>query len=231
MENIYFEEGLFSIPEKTKELVTDCISKFNESFSNDEDAVRAVFSLPCDSEGVVLARVVVLNQLYSTRLNSNPPKNSNNSEQKVACDVRLMAKLLYESQFEGNTDFSKIQKKEDVKLVKNWIENMSAELQKKGKSRSYSFLTKYCSWHFATSKENTFSIPIYDSYVGEMIYRIYKDKEIEYDKNITRSSLEDYSVFFEVVEHFRTTLNVFTGENYNSKQIDQFLWYYGKNRL
>lgn len=86
-----------------------------------------------------------------------------------------------------------------------------------GKQKNfYSFATKYCSHH------NPEDYPIYDSYVDEVLRFFRKKDKFAVFKNI---ELKDYARFKEILIAFQTFYNL---EQYNLKQIDQFLWLFGK---
>ena len=80
----------------------------------------------------------------------------------------------------------------------------------------YSFATKYCSFH------NPDAFPIYDSYVGKVLV-YYRDKL--HFSNFRDCDLKDYSIFKRVIGDFR---HCFGLEKYSVKQLDQFLWQFGK---
>ena len=76
----------------------------------------------------------------------------------------------------------------------------------------YSFATKYCSWH------NFPAYPIYDSFV---------DKSLRHFNCVT-GDLRVYQNLKASVDCFRTQNGVM---QFTYKQIDKFLWLYGKEEL
>jgi len=81
-----------------------------------------------------------------------------------------------------------------------------APLSIRGKTRrNYSFASKYCSWHVPDA------YPIYDSFVEQLIWAYY--------------DLQSYPRYKEVVEAFR---NHYRLTRFNFKELDKFLWLYGK---
>ncbi|PHI17946.1 hypothetical protein CEQ90_20500 [Lewinellaceae bacterium SD302] len=80
----------------------------------------------------------------------------------------------------------------------------------------YSFATKYCSWH------NQNKYPIYDSFV-EKILVAYNNQDSFSDFN--KSDLKSYYKFKDVINDFITFYKL---EEFNTKQLDKFLWKYGK---
>ena len=80
----------------------------------------------------------------------------------------------------------------------------------------YSFATKYCSHH------NPIEYPIYDSYVEKVLkYFRKKDKFADF-KN---ADLKDYQHFKQILLTFRSYYGL---EEFNIKEIDQYLWQLGK---
>jgi hypothetical protein len=80
----------------------------------------------------------------------------------------------------------------------------------------FSFATKYCSHH------NPIDYPIFDSYVEKiLIYFRDKDKFSDFKTD----DLRNFIVFKQAVIDFR---NVYQLQEFNLKQIDQYLWQFGK---
>lgn len=87
-----------------------------------------------------------------------------------------------------------------------------------GKSRQvFSFATKYCSWH---DQDN---YPLYDFYVDKLLmaYRS-KDKFAVFAK----IDLRRYASYKIAVSSFRDHYDL---NEYSFKQLDKFLWLYGKH--
>ena len=100
----------------------------------------------------------------------------------------------------------------DVTLV-NEIQNVTIN----GVTRKfYSFSTKYCSHH--NSKE----YPIYDSYVEKVLKYFRKTDKFFNFKN---ADLKDYQEFKNIIIAFREYYGL---EEFNLKEIDQYLWQLGK---
>ena len=100
----------------------------------------------------------------------------------------------------------------DVTLV-NEIQNVTIN----GVTRKfYSFSTKYCSHH--NSKE----YPIYDSYVEKVLKYFRKTDKFSNFKN---ADLKDYQKFKNIIIAFREYYGL---EEFNLKEIDQYLWQLGK---
>lgn len=101
----------------------------------------------------------------------------------------------------------------DVNLVRD-IQYVQYE---KGIKNFYSFATKYCSHH------KPLDYPIYDSYVDLVLRHFRKCDEFSIFQD---SDLKDYPKFKNILLDFQS----FYGLNdYNLKQIDQYLWLLGKD--
>lgn len=81
----------------------------------------------------------------------------------------------------------------------------------------YSFATKYCSHH------NPKDYPIYDSYVDAVLKYF---KVVSGFSNFSSSDLKNYSCFKNILCEFKKFYKL---DNYNLKQIDQYLWQLGKD--
>jgi len=84
------------------------------------------------------------------------------------------------------------------------------------KRRNYSFASKYCSWH------NPDDYPIYDSFVENLIWKYQK---LEKFSDFERNDLQDYPKYRKIIETFSRQYQL-TG--YGFKDLDKFLWLYGK---
>lgn len=80
----------------------------------------------------------------------------------------------------------------------------------------YSFATKYCSHH------NPLAFPIYDDYVGKVLYQFMKQ---DHFISFKQSDLKDYQKFYNVLLGFRSFYGL---EKYSLKEIDKYLWQLGK---
>ena len=100
----------------------------------------------------------------------------------------------------------------DVTLVKE-IQNVTIN----GVTRKfYSFSTKYCSHH------NPNEYPIYDSYVEKVLKYFRKTDKFF---NLKNADLKDYQEFKNIIIAFREYYGL---EEFNLKEIDQYLWQLGK---
>ena len=103
-------------------------------------------------------------------------------------------------------------KQGDVTLV-NEIQNVTIN----GVTRKfYSFSTKYCSHH------NPNEYPIYDSYVEKVLKYFRKTDKFF---NLKNADLKDYQEFKNIIIAFREYYGL---EEFNLKEIDQYLWQLGK---
>lgn len=85
-----------------------------------------------------------------------------------------------------------------------------------GKIEHYSFATKYCSFH------NSDAFPIYDSYVDKILQYYRNQEGFSAFKN---SDLKNYPHFKRILSDFR---HYFGLEKYTTKELDQYLWQFGK---
>lgn len=85
--------------------------------------------------------------------------------------------------------------------------------------RFYSFATKYCSFH------NPENYPIYDSFASKTLLAYGRQDQFD---NFTRQNLRDYPRFKEIVESFRRSYHL---ENISFRQIDHFLYLYGRELI
>ena len=86
-----------------------------------------------------------------------------------------------------------------------------------GDRQFYSFATKYCSWH------NREAYPIYDGFVHKVLVAYQKSNPFSSFKN---PDLKDFNKFKDVIIDFRNMYNL---KMYGLKEIDKFLWIYGKD--
>lgn len=86
-----------------------------------------------------------------------------------------------------------------------------------GKEKNfYSFATKYCSQH------NSEDFPIYDKYVDQTLVELNKSYPFY---SFKKSELRYYPLFKEIVLAFQKHFGL---EAFSLKQIDTYLWQYGK---
>ena len=112
-----------------------------------------------------------------------------------------------------------------IEIIKNCNEN--GDIRKKlvdyiacinkesGGSYIYSFATKFCSFML----EDTF--PIFDSIVSTLVWKYLKEKGIK----CSHDKMGDYGYYLDRYSDF---INQYDLEGYTYKNIDVFLWLYGK---
>ena len=197
-----------TLEEPTNDLIQMCIDIFNGEEKDNEAVVRLMFTTfdnnSCDA---ILAKVIVLNNRYSTRLNDSQTNNSD----KV--DIFTMAQFI----LNNNKVFDNPLTTEND--VIDWVDNARDYFKSKGKDSPYSFLTKYCAWSF-----QKLDIPIYDSHAKAMLFHI--NELYKYHDSFTKTKIEngDYKFYCEVYDKFAKEHG--NGKNY--KDIDKYLWMYAK---
>jgi hypothetical protein len=82
--------------------------------------------------------------------------------------------------------------------------------------RLYSFATKYCSHH------NPNAYPIYDSYVDKVLCYF---RNVDCFIDFRSDDLRNYQKFKSILMQFREFYGL---ENYGLKEIDKYLWQFGK---
>ena len=80
----------------------------------------------------------------------------------------------------------------------------------------YSFATKYCNWH------NQEKYAIYDQFVEKTLVAYKKQFHFSDFKTV---DLKDFNRFISIISEF---IVFFKLSDYNLKEIDKFLWIYGK---
>ncbi|MEN8248904.1 MAG: hypothetical protein ABFS32_08225 [Bacteroidota bacterium] len=80
----------------------------------------------------------------------------------------------------------------------------------------YSFATKYCNWH------NQESYAIFDSFVEKVLLAYRKQDSFSVFRN---SEMKDFSKFKGIILDF---IEYYELTEFNLKEIDKFLWIYGK---
>lgn len=104
----------------------------------------------------------------------------------------------------------------DEKLVN---ELMGVDYMINGKASHtdhYSFASKYCSFH------NSDAFPIYDSYVDAILWHY---RNLEHFSIFNRNELKDYPKFKRIIKAFQQHFGL---KKYTVKQLDQYLWQFGK---
>ncbi len=111
-------------------------------------------------------------------------------------------------------------KQGDPNLVNNIASGHGIRTTKYNTERNfYSFATKYCNWH---NQEN---YALYDSFV-EKVLLAYKRKDNFSD--FRQTDLKEFIKFKKIIHDF---INYYGLTKYNLKEIDKFLWFYGKKKF
>jgi hypothetical protein len=97
------------------------------------------------------------------------------------------------------------------------VENIALLTIRGDSRRHYSFATKYCSMHYPEL------FPIYDSKVDEILRAYRRDFKFA---SFNNSDLKEYGRFREIIFSFQS---FFSLANFTYKEIDKFLWFYGKD--
>ena len=84
-----------------------------------------------------------------------------------------------------------------------------------------SFASKYCSWH----RPDVY--PIYDSIVSKLIWAYQKSCSFADFKRYELIDWPDYPRYAEIIGQFRDHFGL---NDFSFKELDEFLWLYGKNR-
>ena len=202
----------------TPDLIDKKIKEFDNNEQLNEKALELLFNTfkSNTDEKEILLKVVTLNNRYSAGLTDNFLSKEKcdiyeKENKRKPTNVIVMTKHIAEIESQQNY-FS--EEDDSISIVK--------ELRHiEGYQDSYSFATKYVAWTFRDK-----NIPIVDGYVKKLLYSINKkSKEACFYEKLTWKDLEDYSTYCEVyksfVEHFKL-------DKYSYKQIDKYLWLYGK---
>ncbi len=201
-------------------VVQECISLFDCQEKDKENTTKYIFSnLSNNKLEIVLAKVVVLNEFYSTQLNSNPPIEIK-KDHSYHMDVVSMAKhIIAWDKFDEYCCSADIEKRQEAV---NYIRCGDSDYREPYHKEAYSFATKYCSWH------NPNGFPIVDSYSRGMIYYLNRNLNF-YKRVLTQESLNVYSVFCEAYDALSLYLQN-RDKQFEYRDIDKFLWYYGKKQ-
>ncbi len=215
-----YHKDFYTYPEHEYELNLDKGEKTDNKLR--EDLLEDVFkNSKNDVLLEVLKKVTLLDNFYRTRI----PKNN---IVPIARHIVYLEidKYLYTNPI--NTDLvNKIAyqqtkyKTKDFKTDKEVYKDLQIKI-----NHVYSFASKYCSWHNS-------EYPIADSYSKGMLYYINKAEAFyKDDKNElpSKSSLNDYKVFFDMYMAFKKTY--FDGmSDITNKVIDTYLWKYAQNKI
>lgn len=190
--------------EISKELVEKYMKAFDEEFSYQEECLKYLFkNAKNDNEFDIAARVVMLDTFYSTQIHRfNPIDGIQNLVERIK-NIKDLDKRLSSEE----TDFELYDE---------------IAISKSGDRNAWSFASKFLSF------SNPNNYPIMDSYNREMLWEFHANGcDFEYDE----CSYTDYATFCRNMKSFKEFVNERLGTSYSLKEIDMFLWQYGKSKL
>ena len=116
--------------------------------------------------------------------------------------------------FQNNNLLSKIKNAQDLQEIIYCVYEIAINDKKADAKNAYiySFATKFCN-------RINHAFPIYDSYVAGLLYHY------SYDNKFTQASLGNYKRFYDTYEKFVKDYKL---NEFNFKEIDIFMWTYGK---
>ena len=215
------------------ETINNTIAKFESSEGTKERVLNKFFSNTCNKNlDDVLVKVTLLNAFYSTQLYNNP---ATNSQKKHHADILSMAQHIANKQPDFDKWLYSDNWKDNLKAVdyiafgdSEWVKRNDPK-EKNAINDALSFATKYCNWHCPDK------YPIVDAIAKGMIYYLCKDKQSSlyeslYDKNLIQKDLNDYKRFCEKFNSFRELVSERDNREYSVKDIDKYLWQYGKDQ-
>ena len=203
----------------TPDLIDKKIKEFDNNEQLNEKALELLFNTfkSNTDEKEILLKVVTLNNRYSAGLTDNFLNKEKcdiyeRENKRKPTNVIVMTKHIAEIESQHHCFSSK---EPDPIFIVKILRNIE------GYQDSYSFATKYVAWTFRDK-----NIPIVDGYVKKLLYSINKkSKEACFYEKLTWNDLEDYLTYCKVYELF---VKHFKLEKYSYKQIDKYLWLYGK---
>lgn len=201
--------------ELSEEIINSYIERFKTAECLKEQVLEDVFSHKTNNNlESVLKKVTLLNSFYSTQLFNN---SASNVGKKHQADIVSMARHIADEE-EFDKWLSSDDWKENLKAVNYIAFDSSDHIQRDVIHASLSFASKYCSWHYPEK------YPIIDSISKGMLYYINRSKELVEEK-VTRDSLNNYKLFCDLFDALKHQLD----DRYSVKELDMFLWQYGKD--
>lgn len=201
--------------------IDEIIGRFEEKEKYKEAVLKEIFEKYKTNKNLneVLIKVTVLNSLYSAGLNNNDGKKT--------IDVVTMARHIQaKSRLDDWLD------SEDEEVLYNayyYIACGSSEIRSDSYNNCYAFASKYCSWQ----RPEVF--PIMDSRAKKNLYQFIKNNDITISSNqkidrLGKDDFYDYKMFWQICKEFKEFVNSnYVGEKeYTIKDIDKFLWQYGR---
>lgn len=197
--------------EPTVEFAKTKIVDFDNNEKLNEKVLEKVFNpdvLNNQSKENILARVIILDRLYSTRLNDYETDKPNTKP-----SIKEVTEIIYGFELDGR--FNSCRNTKDViELVEDFLKCFN------GKQNPYSFITKYCSFRLTG-----LSVPIQDSFVKGLLYYYNECEEYRFRERFKQIEIKDYSFFCKVYYRFVDNYKL---DELSTKSIDKFLWMYAK---
>lgn len=225
--DIAINDFISRIEQDGSEFVDGIIERFDDQEQLKESSLDMLFRQSGDYvEDIrkVLIKVTCLNVFYSTRLNSNPPKDAH--ERKLAVDIETMARHISRlNETQGLQELIADGRTEAIELIR-WIPDKGTNAY----TDAYSFATKYCSWH------NPEAYPIVDGYSKAMVYHLFLKlfgPTIDH-KRVTHALLQDYVMFCQLFYELADWINKQCTRSYGVyqvKDIDKLFWYYAAHEV
>lgn len=188
------------------------VSKFkciNNKVYNDQDKeINKLFSEICknpDNFNGYKDAVKKLDKTYNTMINDKYKETALNIFDTRNEIFEIKEQIIHESK----------QKQNNYKLKKELVDLIACINKKDGGKYAYSFATKFCS--FLIKDE----FPIFDSIVSTLVWTYLKNNK----SDCSHDKMGDYGYYLEKYKEF---IEKYSLKAYSFKQIDIFLWLYGK---
>ena len=190
--------------EVDKKSIDGLIEEFLKQEKEKELVLEEVFAEKDNNDIlVVLKKVTLLNAFYSTQLLNN------HSEKKTNADILQMAKHIH------NIDcLDRLMQSENIEDNFKAYESIGVSIADDKTNEARSFASKYCSWHYPEK------YPIMDKFSRGFLFH--------YNSNVKKKQLSDYRCFCEAYKTFRKNVNEKFKTEYSNKDLDMFIWMYGK---
>lgn len=199
-------EALVKAEVPTSGLVKKYLKLFqNDKHYSNEDKIQRLITRNIydkDKYETILLTIVVINQLYSTNIYKI---------YQIADHIYKNREVIHSLISNGDS--------KAIKEIAIGHGLKSSKRQSDEDINFYSFASKYCNYL------NANEFPIYDSYIENMLC-IYNKRDSF--GNFKREDLRQYSVFKNAIKSF---IEHYKLEVFKLRDIDKFLWLYGKELL
>lgn len=196
------------------------VSRYDKGrYARVDDALLSLFEAYPDNSSFpeVLAKVCVANSFYATNLRIMPLEKG--TEMRMPDAISMSKHICAQSRFDKWIRSTAL---DDRMRAVEYIRNGNSEFIRRPDAYStYSFATKYCSWH------NPAGFPIVDTYSRSAIVRL--AHVWGFAKSLRKNDTANYDTFVwlcdEAIRHAKQEL----GFRFNDyRQLDKFLWMFGK---